>query len=390
MVHIDQLGGADRSVYEAALGKSHERQVSIEIQKLSGEPQDRIQAAGFAGQIDVGRGGPEEVQRVLSFSAADRRQVFNFSAAAPGEGLFFDTQIEVTDARYIPALGFWVEATPFVGPIWSFRRQGEEISLVAHSKDRLAMGHLWRPINLRKGQWKISAQRELLEDAGEDRFDFPDPKSRGRIPERRGLNRYASPWAHAWRLAQSENDQLLYRGHRATIRKWPGSPAIRFRGGEGGLLLGDPAPEVERSLDGVANIIHVLGRKPKGNRKRPSAVARIKNPDHPLSPERLGRGGKPRFIVERIEDSGLRSDAECKRLADRLLADRIRGIVSAAFACAPVPHLDPGDIALLELEDDAVPIRLAEWTLPLLGGPMTVGQFKRSKIRKKKKHGGRG
>lgn len=382
MPQYRHLSPADKLAYRAGILEPHERRVILEVQTLTGDPQRRLHLTAFEGQVDTTKGSKTEVSRVLTLRAADARQVLNFDSASPGEGLFFDRMVQVRDERYIPALNDWVTAIPFTGPIWSFRRTGSIVELTAHGKERLAMGALWTPYNLHKGFKRTAELRNLMQMAGETNFDLPDLAAR--IPEKKGLDRFASIWEHATKLADSVNRQLFYTGDgTCTLRKLPGHIDWAFKDGEGGSVLTEP--EIERSLDDAANLIIVRGKQPKGNMTRPYSIVRLP-PGHPLSAQTLGRNGQPRYLVVEVENDSLRTAKECSDFGARELADRLRSVVNASFEAPPIPIFEPGNIGRLRLPDGHVEWRMWTHSLPLAGGNMSVGALRRARpIRMRKK-----
>lgn len=379
MPEVANLTATDLAKYEATLSQSHERRLSLELLNLDSSSAGMLEVSPTGGQVAVTEGSDAEVSRVLTLQAADRLRQLDFAPESPGAGVYFSRQIRLFDERYVPTLG-WCRATPFTGPVWSFKRTGSDVEIVAHSVDRLAMGAIWSSLEPPKGRRKTDVIRNdlLMGAAGftKDELSIPDLPST--LPARNPVDRFESPWAVAWRLAGSLNRQLMPTGGgRVVLREPPSTLAYTWRGGDGGSVLSDPA--VERALEGWRTDVVVLGKRPRGNRARPSATASVAA-DHPLSARSLGRNGRPRHLAEVVEDDAQTTTADCQRAADRALAERIRTLVLATFDSAPVPHLSPGDLCALELPEGAVQFRLREFTIPL--GPQTasIGKVQRSRL----------
>ena len=381
---VEHLTRFQRRMFEDGLCATHERRITIDVLHLNGDHAGTLGLVAMDGQLVVTKPAADAVARTLTLNFVDTDRTLDFSPTSPGENVFFDRMIRVHDNRYIPSLG-WVSTAIFTGPVQTFRRNGSEVELTAHGKERLAMQSQWSPTTLHKGMHKVAAIRKLLADTGETEFDFPNLPDRGnRLPEKKSLDRFGTPWAVAQKIARSMNRQLYYDGHGVCrLRKHPERTSFHFEGGDGGSVLSEP--DVTRDLSDFHNVWLVLGKKPKGAKHRAHKVVRIP-PSHPLSPESLGRSGSPRVLAEKIEDSSLRSQQECRRVGEQHMRDAIRGTVAASFEAVPIPHLTEGDLHVLSLSHSSVQFRLWEFTLPLAGASMSVGSVKRTPRR----HGRRG
>jgi hypothetical protein len=155
-------------------------------------------------------------------------------------------------------------------------------------------------------------------------------------------------------------------------RRLPDKPIITFGCGDGGAIVDPIATTTDR--DNFANVVTVIGRKPKGakERVRYSAVAKKSWRN---SPWKLAVNGVPNFVEVRVQNDHFRTRGECKKKADRLLADhmRVRGEVTCSIL--PWPTLEPGDKArFVTREGDVAVERIDSFSLPLTidGGPMTL------------------
>lgn len=374
MPELLNLTATELALYEQTLLRSHERRVSFETLRLNGTSAGMLDIEPTEGNIAVTGGGETEVSRVLTLKAADRTRQLDFTPDSPGEALFFTRQLRVYDERYVPGLG-WVRAVPFTGPIWSFTRTGNEVDLVAHSVDRLCMGALWSFDKLRQGQRKSNIIRDLLLHCGFTAEEIAVPLLAPTLGSKKTLDRFESPWAHAWRLADGMNVQLYPTGPgRIRVRDLPGTVAFTWRAGDGGSVLSDP--RVARAMDGWRTDVVVIGKKPKGSRNRAGATVKVPA-DHPLSAVNLGRNGKARHLAERIEDTNLGTNEECRKVGQRRINEATRSLVEAAFESAPIPHLNPGDLVALELPEGSINFRLWEFTIPLLPAEASIGKVRR-------------
>lgn len=377
---VDRLTPGQLRFFHAGLCRSHKRRISVDVLHRDGSNAGSLGLSTMDGSVVGTHPGPDTVSRVLSLNVVDEDRVLDFSPSSPGENVYFDRMLRVHDERLIPDLG-WVSTVVHTGPVWAFKRNGSEVSLTAHSEERLAMGSLWTPLTLHRGEHKVDAIRRLLERTGATRFNFPRLPERGhKIGERHSLDRFASPYSHAWKIARSMG-RMLYTDARG-VWQMPllsSKTIFRFEGGDGGSVMSDP--EVNRDLSNYRNTWLVLGKKPKGAKDRARAVVKIP-PEHELSARAFRRNGQPWVVAEKIEDTSLRSDRECERVGQQHMSETIIGTVEASFSAAPIPDLELGDLCDLVLPEGAVTFRLWEFTLPLVGDSMSVGRVKRSPRRR--------
>src|SRR5690606_5321979 len=136
---------------------------------------------------------------------------------------------------------------------------------------------------------------------------------------------------------------------------------------------------VNYQLDEMKNVVIVRGQPPTG--KKEIIFGRAQAPkQHPLSPERLGRTGAPRYLVEQVEDPSIRTDAAAKEQAARLLEKHLRGCVWAASDAMPFPHLDVGAVVRVQTPSLTTRSRARKFAIPLAptgAPPMTVGYLRR-------------
>lgn len=374
------LTRAQLAAYHDTLRSSHTRSVEVEVLNLDGQEVARLAPRLLDGQVTVDLDA--EVTRTLTLSLLDPNHKLDFDSDSPDDGaLYADRMLRVTYTVRVPGVGL-VDCVVFTGPIIKLDRNADVVSVEAHGKERMALGELWRPLNIKKGTKKTEAVRTILERTGERRFAFPDLKTR--IPTRRSLDRFTPGWTHARKIAESMNLQLYYPGNGVCVlRDWPSKVMYTFSTGNGGDVLSDIA--ISNNMDDFKNVVLAVGAKPKGSkhRVRYAAVA-----SGILAPGRMGRNGQPRYMVEQIEDDNLRSVAECKRRAERVLEDRLAQMVEVTFDALPIPHLDPGDKVRVKTtgdgggqDGDVVTFRLRRFTIPLGtdGDPvMSVGYLKKT------------
>lgn len=376
------LTTAERRAYERALRGSHTRRVDVDVLDLNGNTLASLAPVLIDGQVNVDMDA--EVTRSATLTFLDPNRTLNFDTDSPDDGaLYADRMIQIRYGIYVEELERYVYATVFTGPVTGLSREGATVSVEAQGKEALIRGAIWEPLTLRKGLEVTAGLRALIRDrGGETRTSIPGKfNAYGRpvtLPKTRSLDRFAAIWETALGLAKGIDRQLFYTGDGvATLRPWPSSVVYTFTDGEGGSILGDLS--VDYQLDDLKNVVVVRGQPPSG--AKGIVWGRAQAPkQHPLSPERLGRTGAPRYLVELREDSSIRTDAEAKKLAERILEKVLKESIDVNFDSLPVPHLEPGDMVRVQTDDFTLSFRLRKFAIPLAPSgapPMPVGYLKR-------------
>jgi hypothetical protein len=377
------LTATERSAYEKALRSSHVRHIDVDVLTLDGDVLSKISPVFLGGQVDVDSDG--EVTRSASVQFLDPRHALNFDTDSPDDGaLYADRMIRIRYGVEVEALARTVWATVFVGPVTKLQRDGEVVSVEAQGKEALVRGAIWRPLTLKKGARVTAAIKTLVGDrGGETEFSFPEIRTA--LPKARSLARTAEIWATAKSLARGLNRQLFYNGAGTLVlRSLPGSVVYTFRTGDGGDVLAGLSVSYE--LADVKNVVEVKGQPPRGKSGRVRGVA-IAPASHPLSPFRLGRKNAPRYLVQSVEDSSIRSDAAANARAQSILDDLLREVVDVSFDSLPIPHLDPGDLVRVKTDELDVTFRIRKFSIPLspTGSPtMPVGYLKKTSPNRKR------
>lgn len=377
------LTAKQRAEFEKALRSSHTRRVEVSVTNLQGAVLGRISPVLLDGQVTVDMDA--DVTRSASLSFLDPHHALSFDTDSPDDGaLYADRMIRIDYIVSVPALRREVETTVFLGPVTKLDRSGDVVQVEAQGKESLASGAIWKPLTLKKGTRISGGIRTLMRDrAGENRLQVPQINAR--IPKARSLDRFASIWSHAQRLAKSANRQLFYDGAGTLImRVRPKSAVYTFRDGNGGDVVSDV--QVSYEMSEVINTVLVIGAKPKGAKSRVRARA-VAPRNHALSPWRLGRTGAPRYLVQSEENTSIRTQKEAQQRANTILSNKLRETVTVTFDALPVPHLDPGDMVRIRTAEFSATFRLRQFTIPLTptGSPtMSVGYLKRTVPKRKR------
>lgn len=245
--------------------------------------------------------------------------------------------------------------------------------------------------------------RDLLGAAGAEVSDMSIPSLASRLPERvtigvkRGKDRnpkkdgHQGPrrrifratqadtyWGEATQIAEALDRDLYSNGRgRFLLRSPKTRPSLALTAE---TLLSEPVER--RGDDGEpVNTWLVVGADPKGPKKQIEVEVGLPR-RHPASAESQAWNGKPRKIIERIENPKLRSVKDA-RLVGRRRRDRaLREPVSYEVEALPViPWVRPGMLVSAPSGSGRVAGRVRQWTLPLGPGadPLVFGTNRRRK-----------
>jgi len=229
----------------------------------------------------------------------------------------------------------------------------------------------------------------MAQGAGENRFRLPNGINRNvHKSYSTGWTSDSSPWVVASRIAAQLNMQLLYScdGY-LTLRHLPQHPNLTATG-----AAITSAPQTDFDATSVFNTVRVTGtlappkkkkttKKAKADQQQPTtkitAVATAA-PNHPLSPQRLGRNGVPRYLPDLIDGSTYKSMAQARALAVTTLAQSLPLTTGVSFDMVPVFHLDSGDLIQAQTDAGRVVVRLETASIPIgSSGDMSVGVQRR-------------
>jgi hypothetical protein len=386
-------GSTEEAAYLARLFSNHDFAIALDLVKLDHTPirslldQTTNQPLTLDGQINLQR--DSAVRRTATFTFDDPEHSLHLDADSPWEGaIFADRMIRVRHTVTVPGIGK-VTAVPFIGPITKVSRDGDAVSVECQDKACLALTG-GPPVKVTKGSDAVAAIRKLMaQGAGETKFRLPSGLKRNlHKAYATGWHDDASPWLVCSRIANQLNRQLLYScdGY-LTLRPLPTLSSVTATG----LVITSP-PTVDWDSSEVRNIVRVTGtlapKKKKTTRadakpqlERPptklSAVA-VAAASHPLSPNKLGRNGVPRYLPVLIEGAVYKSLSQARQLASTTLTRSLPLTTGVAFDMIPVFHLDVGDVITAQTSSGRVVVRLEEGSIPLtVSGDMSVGYQRR-------------
>jgi hypothetical protein len=336
-----------------------------------------------------------ETTRGLDITFLDPQKQIQIDPDSPSPTSVYVAQMLQVHLIYQTPTRSWTVGVPvFTGPIDSVDRDDVFLNVKCLGKDSLGSTNLWSGKTYQKGQRKTSVIRDILETLmGENKLDLvSDPAS---LPNDLKLNREDAPFAAAKSLAGTMGYQLFYDGR--------GICRMRKRSNNVAMTLDNTwltsQPSVSYDLQETVNAVDVKGKKPKKGKDAPRYKA-IADFNHPLSPWRLGRNGVPRYLWTEVEDDNLRSEDECKDVADRILKRGLLAGVEVQASGVPCSLLEEEDVVTFTTSHVRATVLLRKFTIPLeAGDDASYGYHERSKVkgghrgvkRKNKKHkGGKG
>jgi hypothetical protein len=342
-----------------------------------------------------------DVTRMLDIHFVDTRGRLGFEPDDPSDApLHRSRLVRVKDCRYVEALGDWVEAPVFTGPIIDFQRDGGDVNLTCHGMEEQAFGAAWGTVHCPKKSKITDGIRKLLAAAGDVNAVVPDLSRT--FPKDVVIHPLDPIWPHVRHMAASLDHYVFYDGAGRFQMRPHGQRAVyRFHD-----VLTSPVT-VKRQVDGFINTVVVLGPKPHGPKKhRVQGIATLKGS---LSPEALSRHGVPfhavdhedkdfQVTVRRKDKKGkthkvthemphLKAHKEAQKIADRILLEHATTQTDLSFDAMPLPMLEEYD--MVAVTDDAfgsAKMRMRTWSLPIEGGdpggsdgsPMSVGSIRRT------------
>lgn len=371
-------GRADYLAWLEAIKHTHQRRVVVRVLDL----EHNVISSNMAvidGQlsIDVTR----ETPRVVNLTLLDRTRSIGWGPdTAANVPIHMRRMVQVLDQRAIPGVG-WRSCPVFTGPVADFDRDGAVVSLVCEGKERLALGNFGRSYSWPKGRRVVDVIRAILAITGETESRVHLPASKARIPETLNVTRMDQPWRIVRRLASSLGCVIFYdgRGH-VVMRKAPSRSSLKI---DSDALAGPV--RFDHEAREVRNRWSVLGAKPKGAKSRVGATVDLPA-SHALSASKLGRNGKPRFLIDEHEDSQIKTTARARIVALLRRDEQMRGTSQVSFECLPFPHVEEYDlVSAVDPLAGAYTARIHQATLPLMGGAMSIGYLKRVALVKKRK-----
>jgi hypothetical protein len=380
------LSAADYTQYMATLRTSHEIKVTVQVLSPSTHGVlSTISHLLLDGQVDceATEGDTNDIanSRTAILRFLDPKRTLSFESSSPNEGaVFFDRMIRVTYSVHTgrAANGGWVDVPVITGPITALAREGNEVVIEVHGKEEYGLANAFKTYKYNAGSAKVTVIRSLLAISGElSTYMGGIPSSGGeRHPKAIVVTGEQKLWPFAAKLASGimrggYAQRLFYdaRG-QAVLRSVTGKPVMTM-GGAYPNITSDV--KIDYAMGDLRNAVRVTGRKAAGATAVVTGEA-VAPYTHPLSPSKLGRNTRPRYLMHLVDDSNVVGLAAARALAKTLLVSLLRQQVQATWECLPIPHLEPWDYVDLVTDKFTASVPVRRFTLPLVVGPsMTVG-----------------
>lgn len=354
------------------------------------------------GAVDVDARG--EITRSLDLSFLDERHALGFDTANPTRtGLFADNFVAVERGIYVLELERWIDTPVYWGPLTGFERDGAIVKLEGMGKEELGLDphFVTNGYTLRKGRRVDLAIRDVMDRVGETRYNLPDLGAR--LPRARAVEPDDEPWnvvkfgweshrrvmrgkgknRHRERIDVEYNGLIALAGNMTAFYDGLGRLTVRRRSRDPVLVLAEGRDILDRpkpKFDVLAARNHVVvtgakvtqGKKPHRKQVQMRASATLAS-EHPLSPAKLARNGKPRRMTEFVQVDNLKTVAACRARAQRNLDERSNDGLELSFSCLPFPFLEELDVVRVQTREYALDLRLQTFTIPLGTGLMSIG-----------------
>lgn len=356
-----------------AIQRTHMRRIDLRIMDLNhGRTGALIGANLLDGQVSIDVEN-REISRVLNLQLLDPSRQIGWEPDSPSAlPLHLRRMLQVFDVRFVPGYGP-VRCPVGVFTIAEMDRDGAELSIVGHSKESLAQGSFGKAHSWKKGRLIVEVIGEILALAGEAASRIHLPNLPGRLQKDFNVSRTDVPWVKARGLAHDLDCVLFYngRGHAIIRRKATHATLTLNRHWlTSGVRI--DRPELEFHNRWIA-----LGKKPKGDKPRPSVDVWLPA-QNPFSGVALGRNGVPRWYVEELDRPHVESKAKLRQIAERARDERIRYQADVSFDCLPLPNIEEWDLVIARDPLAGVAaVQVKQATIPLVAGPQTIGAVSR-------------
>lgn len=392
-VAYDSLTAAERTMYAETVEGSHNRRVTLEVTNRNGWKVTSLPGAFLGGSIQV----DDSQTPAISLDGT----VLDLDGALLWEqGEHRRHNVRVIDARFVPGLdggnGEWVETVEFEGPIRRPARTGPVVTLTGQSIERQAMGDVRKPYNAPAKSRATRVLRSLLQAAGASSSELAIPNLKRTLPSRTlvGIKPKSAKrdkndkgkddrkikvfkvddtyWAEASKIASALGRDLIpVPGRGIALVNRGGKPvkALQHR-----HLVAVPEERPGGDED-MPNRWVVIGKKPKGKRKRPKASASLPG-WHAASAQSQAWHNKPYVITETVENNQIRTKKAARREAKQLRKKGMSQSTGYSVSCLPcIPGLRIGQRVSFPTASGRGTLLVRQWTLPLGPGadPMTLG-----------------
>ncbi len=357
--------------YENTLVGSHRVRVQVELLDLNHNLVDDLSGLRTEGSVQISVGdnsGPTRSASLSLFDPTDLLDLDNAATTTAGANRLF----KISRGVYVGSR--WVDVPIIVGPLNRASRQGDVLALEIQDKTALMLDE-GRSFTVKKGTNIATAMRQIASKFGEKRVRIAN--STKKTGKDRVIGKDFSPWQALNSLASALGWALFYSADGyLTARPRSSTPVFTFAAGTGGTLLG--GIQIGYRQEDMVNRVIVRGGII--SKTQIVAVATV-NVNHPLSPEKLARGGEPQYWTHQVEDTAISTFKAAAERAEDTLEALSTHANTASYESLVIPHLEPHDLVTVIDPQTGVQTshRFREATIPLTAdGSMSVGYNSRT------------
>lgn len=362
------LTAAEQRAFHARLTDSHD--IDIRVSLLDMEERHLGDLSGWLLGGQVVGDASAEVTRSAQVTILDPQWRSGIDPDRPERTVRHDRMLAISYGVWVPEIDRWVRVPVFRGPVTRASRDGDVLEVEALGKEHLLRTDGGIVQNYAAGLRRTGVIRDIAKRMGERRMSIPTWAAR---TSQRSiivhLGWQSHPWTWMQSAAESMRAQLFYDG-AGTLRLRQRPIRTVWKIAESHVIT---EPKITTDDADLVNTVWIKGQPPEG--KKWVIEARDYLPAwHANSPQKLGRQGASRYLVEEISDDAIRTVADAKKAAARWVKDRLVESYQVELDVLPVPHLDLGDPIYLGWDGNPGVFRLDKFTLPLThDGVMSMG-----------------
>lgn len=352
------LSTAEQRLFELSLISGYNLKVTVQVLDLNHK---YLTTANLEdGQVNYNF----DTGSSASLTLIDPDGMLGFDTTSPSDNaLYADRMIRIVYSVWSQLLPKWVDVPLFCGPVTKVRRDDAILSVECMGKEALYTepNMLWAAkATYAKGVRLTTMVKDILTRLGETKFDMESLTDT--TVTQYALTEETVPWPFIRSRIGITTRQVFYdaRGY-LKIRRAPTQPSFTFT--ESHLTA---VPRLDYDHAAVRNTVLLRGGIPTG---KAQIVAKAYLPSSdPSSPQSLGRNGKPRHLVEVVEDDAILTQALANAGALNTLNNLKTSGVGFDFDSFVIPHLELADWFHLSTRDVSITLRMEQYSIPLRAG----------------------
>lgn len=364
------LSTADLRLFEASLVTSHQIKTVVQILDLDHRYLADVSTRLIDGQVNCVF--EDALTRSAQLTLIDPDAQIGFDTRSPSDNaLYADRMIKIVYSVWSELLPRWVDVPLFCGPVTKVTRDDAILSVECQGKESLygEPNMLWSAKTYPKGTRLVALVQDLMTRLGETKFDL-EALTATTVRDF-SLTPETVPWQFAKSLIGNTARQIFYDARGVLrVRTAPTTPSFTFTSAH---LTSVPKLDYDHSA--IRNTVLFKGATPEG---KPQIVAKAYLPStDPSSAMALGRAGKPRYLVEVVEDDAVNTQAAANaRAVAELNLVKTSG-VGFDFDSFPVPHLELCDWFHLNTREASINLRADQFAIPLRAGAQSNGTIRK-------------